>query len=160
MARPVKEGIDYFPHDTDASSDEKIEILTSLYGNDGYAFYFIMLERIYRNSGCFIDISDAQTKEEIFLILSRKIRVSLELFQKMLQTTLKYGLFSYDLYNNEGKITSNGILKRAGFVMQKREYMREKREQKKVSDTQTQEQTSQQTPQSKVKERKEKENIS
>jgi hypothetical protein len=47
MARPKKEGMDYFPHDTDAVNDEKIEALRLLYGNDGYAFYFILLERIY-----------------------------------------------------------------------------------------------------------------
>ncbi len=27
MSRPPKEGLDYFPHDTDAYTDEKIEIL-------------------------------------------------------------------------------------------------------------------------------------
>lgn len=65
MARPIKEGMDYFPHDTDASSDEKIELLTGIYGNDGYAFYFIMLERIYRNKDFCIDVSDAETEEGI-----------------------------------------------------------------------------------------------
>ena len=29
MARPIKEGMDYFPHDTDATNDEKIEALNS-----------------------------------------------------------------------------------------------------------------------------------
>ena len=43
MARPRKEGLDYFPHDTDAASDEKIEALTIIYGAKGYAFYFILL---------------------------------------------------------------------------------------------------------------------
>lgn len=46
MARPLKEGMDYFPHDTDASDDEKIEALRAIYGNDGYAFYFILLDLI------------------------------------------------------------------------------------------------------------------
>lgn len=52
MARPIKEGLDYFPHDTDASTqDDKIETLEASYGNDGYATYFKLLERIYRNGG-------------------------------------------------------------------------------------------------------------
>lgn len=38
MARPRKEGLGYFPHDTDAVNDEKIEALRALYGNDGYAY--------------------------------------------------------------------------------------------------------------------------
>ena len=47
MARPQKEGMDYYPHDIDAANDEKIEALRAIYGNNGYAFYFILLERIY-----------------------------------------------------------------------------------------------------------------
>lgn len=38
MARPRKEGMDYFPHDTDAVNDTKIESLRMLYGNDGHYF--------------------------------------------------------------------------------------------------------------------------
>ena len=38
-ARPRKDTFDYFPHDTDAAHDEKIEAMRALYGNDGYAFY-------------------------------------------------------------------------------------------------------------------------
>lgn len=47
MARPLKLGLDYFPHDTDAWNDDKIEAMRVNFGNDGYAFYFIILERIY-----------------------------------------------------------------------------------------------------------------
>ena len=73
MARPQKEGMDYFPHDTDAVNDEKIEALRALYGNDGYAFYFIMLERIYRTAEFEINVSDAETQKETFQILAKKV---------------------------------------------------------------------------------------
>jgi len=122
MTRPLKEGLDYFPHDVDASTDEKIEVLTSLYGNDGYAFYFIMLERIYRNTGCFIDISNEEKKQEIFLILSKKMRLSLKTFKKILETALEYNLFDRALYQ-QGKISSEAIQKRAAIVFKKRKDM-------------------------------------
>lgn len=61
MARPLKLGLDYFPHDTDSVNDEKIEALRMLFGNDGYAFYFILLERIYRTPTFELNVSDAET---------------------------------------------------------------------------------------------------
>ena len=96
MARPPKTGLDYFPHDTDAVNDEKVEALRMLYGNDGYAFYFILLERIYRTSDGELDVSDAETIQ----ILSRKIEVTIEKFNKMLKTALKKGCFDAEKYNN------------------------------------------------------------
>jgi hypothetical protein len=59
MSRPIKEGLDYFPHDVNSSNDKKIEALRALYGNDGYAFYFIMLEQIYQEPNGDLDVSDA-----------------------------------------------------------------------------------------------------
>ena len=155
MARPIKEGMDYFPHDTDSSSDEKIELLTGIYGNDGYAFYFIMLERIYRNKDFCIDVSDAETKEEMFQILSKKTRLSLEEFNKILKTSFKYGLFDKKLYEEKGIITSDGIQKRAGTVVAKRIAM-QNRYKKKISDSETKEEIKTETQQSKEKESKEK----
>ena len=48
MARPLKAGLNYFPHDTDAVNDDKLQSLMALHGAEGYAFYFILLERIFR----------------------------------------------------------------------------------------------------------------
>ena len=50
MARPQKEGLDYFSHDTYSESDEKIQAMIYLYGNEGYAFYYRLLEHIYRTA--------------------------------------------------------------------------------------------------------------
>jgi hypothetical protein len=120
MARPRKEGLDYFPHDTDAVSDEKIEALRALYGNNGYAFYFILLERIYRSNDFEIDISDAETIQ----ILAKKIAVTVEEFNNMLKTAFKWKCFNRKIYEERNVLTSNGIRKRANIVVKKREEMR------------------------------------
>ena len=39
MARPRKDGIDYFPFDTDFFSDKKIRILKSRFGADAILVY-------------------------------------------------------------------------------------------------------------------------
>lgn len=159
MARPRKEGLDYFSHDTDAVNDEKIELLKSLYKNDGYAFYFIMLERIYRNANFEIDVSDAETKEEMFQILSKKVGVELELFKQILNTCMKYNCFDKELYESKGIITSSGIKKRAEMVTGKRSKMQERyKKTKKVSDAETKEETPQ-TKEKKSKVNKTKDNI-
>lgn len=152
MARPKKEGMDYFPHDTDAVNDEKIEALRLLYGNDGYAFYFILLERIYRTKEFELDVSDAETIQ----ILSRKVCVNEEKFLQMLETSLKRGCFDRKSYDERKVLTSDGIKKRASVVVEKRVKMRDKYHQEKelVSDAETTQETKVETPQSKVKKSK------
>lgn len=124
MARPMKAGLDYFPHDCDALSDEKIEALVMLHGPAGYMFYFIMLEKIYKTQGFELNISDAETGEEIRQIFARKLQVTIQEFDKILSTALKWGCFDRDAYEKRGVLTSNGIKKRAGVVVKKREKMR------------------------------------
>jgi hypothetical protein len=121
MARPLAQGLSYFPHDCDASNDEKIEALELLYGADGYAFYFKLLERIYRTNNAELDISDAETRQ----IIIRKLKVDEQKFNKMLETALRHGCFDAAEYRTRQVLTSVGIKKRAGTVETKRLKMRE-----------------------------------
>lgn len=141
MARPTEEGLKYFTHDTDASTDEKIETLRMFFGNDGYAFYFILLERIYRSNDAELDISDAETIQ----ILAKKLMITEVLFAEILKKSLKVGLFDKAIYDEKKVLTSNGIRKRSKVVLHKREGMRERYHTQKnepssciVSDAETQ----------------------
>ena len=50
MARPKKDGLDYFSFDTDFFyADKRIRRLRSRYGSDGLIFYIYLLTEIYRN---------------------------------------------------------------------------------------------------------------
>lgn len=148
MARPKKEGLDYFPHDTDAVNDEKIEALRMLFGNDGYAFYFILLERIYRTDNFELDISDAETIQ----ILAKKIDVTEQIFNQILFASLKRGCFDQKTYDDRKILTSNGIKKRAGVVLNKRLAMQERY--RKISASETTQETHPESTQSKVKKSK------
>lgn len=119
MSRPTKQGLDYFPHDVDASNDSKLEALQLIYGFEGYAFYFKMLECIYNTDNCEINISDAETREEILQILSRKTAETRQKFDRMMETALRHGCFDKDAYN-KGIISSNGAKKRADPILKKR----------------------------------------
>ncbi|MCK9597482.1 MAG: DUF4373 domain-containing protein [Sphaerochaeta sp.] len=157
MARPIKEGMDYFPHDTDASTDEKIEALEALYGNDGYAVYFKLCERIYRTPDGELDVSDPDT----YRIYARRMHLSLKKFEEILEKAVKIGLFDQLLFQKTKRLSSNGIKKRRGSVIDKRIYMRDRRQETKLNDGISEELTTQQTTpqstQSKVKESKVKE---
>lgn len=152
MARPRKEGLDYFPHDTDASSDEKIEVLRAAFGNDGYAFYFILLERIYRTSTFELDISAAEMRQ----ILAQKCGVSADRFEQILALALKWKCFDQQAYEEHGVLTSDGIKRRANMVVEKRRQMRERYE-RLISEAKTREETGEEMPQRKEKKSKVKE---
>lgn len=126
MARPRKEGLDYFPHDVDASIDEKLEALETLHGVEGYAFYFKLLERIYRAGG-FWRVSDAETPQ---IFGQKRMHWSTETcqerWQKLLDSCLKYGLFDIKAYEEEGVLTSDGIQERVFEVTRKRNKSRTK----------------------------------
>jgi len=55
MGRPRKQTVDYFPHDADASEKKTLYILESKFGNDGYAFWFKLLEILAKSPGHFYD---------------------------------------------------------------------------------------------------------
>lgn len=46
MPRPKKNNLDYFSHDVTMRNDKKVRSLRSLFGNEGYAIYCMMLEVI------------------------------------------------------------------------------------------------------------------
>lgn len=146
MARPTKTGMDYFPHDVDASSDEKIEGMRALYGNDGYAFYFILLERIYRSENAELDLSKNITVK----IMADKIKVTVERFEDMVLSSLEVGCFDKNEYESRSVLTSNGIKKRFYEVVSMRDRWRQKKEKKNTSEF-SPEKTTEETGESKVK---------
>ena len=108
MARPIKKGLDYFPHDTDAHNDQKLQSLMALYGCDGYAFYFILLEIIFRMENGWITCGKPEERAG----LSRSIGISVEKFDNILIAALNIGCFDKELYDKEKILISNGIKKR------------------------------------------------
>ena len=152
MARPIKTGLDYFPHDTDALSDEKVQSLKALFRNDGYAFYFITLERIYRTPKGEIDISSNDEKR----ILAKSIGISLKKFDTILQNCFKKNLFSEKRFSKCGVLTSTAIKRRFLQIQAERQRKRKWYNKSKDGigrplDVKDSGETTGETPQSKVK---------
>ena len=58
MPRRESNTASYFPHDAWASDGDTLTVLEARFGNDGYTFWFKLLERLTRTEGHFIDCND------------------------------------------------------------------------------------------------------
>ena len=124
MARPKKTGLDYFPHDTDAVNDEKIQALMALHGTEGYAFYFIVLERIFQSENGRITIGKPAEKAG----LAKTIGVSVKKLDAILNTAIEVNCFCPNVFHSENALTSKGIKKRLEIVNNLREKERKRKE--------------------------------
>ncbi len=58
MSRKKRDVVDYFPHYTNACNGDTLTVLQSRYGNDGYAFWFKLLEKLAGTEGHCLDLSN------------------------------------------------------------------------------------------------------
>lgn len=130
MARPLKSGLDYFPHDTDMSDDQKILCLEAEHGLIGYAVFLKLLERIYKTSDGKLSLSsDTDIK-----VLSKRIGISSKKFMEILKSCVNFSLFDTDTYNSQKVITSSGINRRLSSAKQERERKRNWRLERDIID--------------------------
>ena len=61
MARPMKRTVEYFPHRVE--HHKTMFIIEERYGNDGYALWFKLLERLGATDGHCLDLNDATELE-------------------------------------------------------------------------------------------------
>jgi hypothetical protein len=153
MARPRKVGLDYFPHDTDASDDEKIQGLLIEHGPEGYGVYFMLVERAYRNDGAILDLSD----EMQLKVLAHKMHVDSSSLQNIIKTCAKLGLFAASEWETHQILTSAGMQSRWDAVNELRKGGRERANQSKNKGSSPK--NSRKSTQSKVKKSKEKKSI-
>jgi hypothetical protein len=94
LARPKKIGVDYFPHDVTASSSRTIFTLESKFGNDGYAFWFKLLEIIGSQENLYYDCRNPSN----WLFLLAKTHVSEVSATEILETLSQVDAIDTDLW--------------------------------------------------------------
>jgi len=150
MARPKKCTVDYFPHD--CHHGKTMLIIETRYGNDGYAFWFKLLELLGGSEGHFIDLNDPPTLE----FLTSVTRTTEDLAVGILNLLAKLAAIDPELWEN-GIIWSSNFMARIADAYRNRtegtpgrpDYLCKKREVAGVSDVRN--------PQTKLKETKVKE---
>lgn len=116
MGRKPQVGLSFFPHDTNASNDMKLQYLVADCGIAGLGFYWFHIERIYQQNNFSLDISDPVTIQ----ILCRYLAITEQEYDRYLQLCLKYGLFDKKSCTEKKILTSDGVQKRAKLVVSKR----------------------------------------
>lgn len=113
MGRPSKQTVDYFPHDCEGK--KTIFTLESLYGNDGYAFWFKLLELLGSSDGHFYDLNKIPDR----LYLFSRAKVSQEVGGQILETLAELEAICPELYK-ENIVWSGNFVERLRGVYDKR----------------------------------------
>jgi DNA replication protein DnaD len=106
LARPKREGLEYFPLDVNAGLDDEIELVEAEYGLEGFAIFIKLLQKIYK-SNYYIMWTE---KEK--LQFSKRVNVDINRVNVIIMSCLKWGLFNQMLYDSYNILTSRGIQKR------------------------------------------------
>lgn len=117
MARPTKNGLDYFPFDVDFFYDEKIEAISGEFGTKGEIVAIKLLCAVYRN-GYFIEWSEMLQMK----LLKQLPGISSQLLEQIVSRLAKWNFFDENLFSSEKIITSVGIQKRYDEAVKRRKY--------------------------------------
>jgi len=114
MTRPRKQTVDYFPHV--CKHGKTMFILEQRYGNDGYAFWFKLLELLGCSEGHFIDMNDLSNWHYICTLT----RVSDRVAKEILDLLSELSAIDKDLWEHEKTIWSDNFVNNLNDVYRKR----------------------------------------
>ncbi|RWZ59869.1 DUF4373 domain-containing protein [Halobacillus fulvus] len=118
MVRPFKEGIDYFPLDTDMDQDDKVAIIEAKHGIEGFAVLLKLFMKIYKE-GYFYEWNEREQ-----LLFSRRVNVNINLVREIVTDCIEEGLFDRNLFEEHRVLTSTGIQKRYLEAVKRRKEVR------------------------------------
>lgn len=107
MTRPLKQGLDYFPLDTDFLSDRKVRKIINACGPNSVTILICLLCNIYKDKGYYI-VWDKEMPFDIADIVGVSEGAVSEVVKKALQVEL----FDNTLYNKFHILSSHGIQNR------------------------------------------------
>ena len=104
MARPVKEGLDYFPLDVDFAVNDKTEAIMGEFGPKGVLFMIYLLSAVYQN-GYYLQWNKLKQMQ----LANRIEGVSPELANQIVNRLIADGTFSEELFYSAKVLTSQRI---------------------------------------------------
>lgn len=106
MARPLKEGLDYFPLDVDIDQDDKLVVVIGKYGMQGFGIIIRLMAEIYKNSYFY-----PWTEKEHY-VFSNRVNVDINTVTDVVNECMKWGFFDRKLYESFSILTSRGFQSR------------------------------------------------
>lgn len=132
--RPSKEGLDYFP--LDCHMEDSIKLIQAEFGLKGFAVVVKLLQKIYGDKGYY-----CEWNKDVLLLFMAENAVpsdSKNMIEEILSACIKRNIFSRELYESYGILTSRGIQKRYLVAVYERKQVEMKKEYLLVDVTQNQ----------------------
>lgn len=107
MARPNKQGIDYFSFDTDFFQDIKVRKILRSCGASATSILINLLCRAYKDRGYYMRWDDDMT-----FLISDDVGVTEGAVKECVNKAIQVGFFDKDLFDKYSILTSSGIQKR------------------------------------------------
>lgn len=107
MARPLKQGLDYFPLDVGFLQDMKVRRIIKSCGASAISVLIWLLGSCYRDEGYYI-----WWTEDLPFIVADEIGVTEGCIQEVVKRALQVGFFDAGMKEKHGILTSAGIQKR------------------------------------------------
>lgn len=110
MARPLREGIDYFPLDVGFFRDRKIRQIKAEFGAKGIVIFLYILASAYEEHGYYFDVSE----DDDFLLVAEGAGCgcSPEFTKEVVTGVVKRSLFDEGVFNRFGILTSQSMQRR------------------------------------------------
>lgn len=116
MARPVKQGIEYFSFDTDFFSDIKVRRISRACGPASTSILICLLCNIYRDKGYYISWD-----ENLPFVVADTIGTTEGAVEEVVKKAIQVGFFNKELFDKYRILTSNGIQNRFKSAVLRRE---------------------------------------
>ena len=104
MARPQKDGLDYFPFDVDFMKDTKVRRIARTFGCTGTMAIVMLFTDIYRTRGYYMNWD-----EDTCFDLSETLQCEPELAAKIVDACVLAKIFNVDLFQDKAVLTSAAI---------------------------------------------------
>lgn len=118
MARPVKEGLDYF--ELDCHMEEKVRLIQAEFGLKGFAIVVKLYQKIYGGFGYYCEWNE----DSLLLFMSENgvsSRDEKNLISEIVAACIRRNIFSEKLFNEFGILTSYWVQKRYLNAVSRRE---------------------------------------
>ena len=118
MARPIKEGLDYF--ELDCQLEEKVRLIQAEFGLKGFAIVVKLYQKIYGGFGYYCEWNE----DSLLLFMSENgvsSRDEKNLISEIVAACIRRNIFSEKLFNEFGILTSYGVQKRYLNAVSRRE---------------------------------------
>ncbi|UVV61723.1 DUF4373 domain-containing protein [Bacteroides fragilis] len=116
MARPTKQGIEYFSLDVDFFSDIKVRRISKACGPASTSILICLLCNIYRDKGYYIEWD-----EDLPFVVADTIGTTEGAVEEVVKKAVQVGFFDKSLFDQYRILTSNGIQNRFKSAVSRRE---------------------------------------